>query len=376
MKNIKEIFEMNFSIIDDTRCQCDVKYPLVDVLIIIMCGILCNQTEIDEIIDYSEAKIDMLSKYFGIKKIPSESTIKRILNMVNAETMSLCIVNIMREMFGLTGDVVAIDGKTICSTTKMKAYKEKLHIMSAYLTESGVSLGQLSISEKTNEIPCMLDLLDLINVKNKTITADAMHCQKKTAEKIIESKCNYVLQVKRNQENLYNDIELMFKDFLNGKNDESKLDIYETLEKGHGRIEKRICYVLSNIDWLYSKEEWAGLKKIFAIKRITTTGKKSTTEISYYITSLNSNSSELLQIAREHWKIESMHWFLDVVMSEDECRIVSKNGQRNMNTFKKLALAMHKNYTAKLPKKISMKRNMHKCLLDDKRLFDVIKSFV
>jgi len=188
--------------------------------------------------------------------------------------------------------------------------------------------------------PCMTELLYLIDVKGKTITADVMHCQKKTAAKIIKKKCNYVFQVKNNQDKLYEDIDLMFTDLLGSeyKKDKEKFEKYETLEKGHGRTEKRECYVLTETDW-------TNLRKVFAVKRTTTINEKITSEISCYITSLDSDSKSLLRISREYWKIESMHWVLDVVMSEDECRLVSKNGQCNMNVLKKLAIVIHKNYT-------------------------------
>lgn len=261
MYKARVIFDTHFSVIEDMRCQCDVKHPLVDVLILITCAILCNQVEVDDIIDYGEGKLEFLEKHFGIKKIPSASTITRILNMINATTMSICIVNIMREMFGLQGDIIAIDGKTICSTAKMKSYKEKIHIMTAYMTENGISLGQLSVSEKTNEIPCMIELLDLIDAKGKVITADAMHCQKDTTAAIRGKKCDYVLGVKKNQPTLYNDIELMVKDLIASKvkSDKEKYETAYTVEKNRTRYEKRTCYVITDTSWLEQKSDWADL---------------------------------------------------------------------------------------------------------------------
>lgn len=252
MYEAREIFDRHFSIIEDTRCQCDVKHPLIDVLILITCAILCNQIEIDDIIDYGENKFGFLNKYFGIKKIPSPSTITRILNMVNATVVSLCIVNAMREMFGLVGDIIAIDGKTICSTANMKSYKEKVHIMTAYMTENGISLGQLAVAEKTNEIPCMIELLALIDIKDKIITADAMHCQKETAKAIRDKECDYVLGVKKNQPTLYDDIELMVTDLITSKalSDKDKYETAYTAEKNRTRYEKRTCYLISDVSWL------------------------------------------------------------------------------------------------------------------------------
>lgn len=376
MYEARNIFDKHFAVIEDTRCQCDVKYPLIDVLILITCAILCNQVEVDDIVDYGEGKIEFLNKYFGIKKIPSSSTITRILNMINAVVMSVCIVNVMREMFGISGDIIAIDGKTICSTAKMKSYKEKVHIMTAYMTDNGISLGQISVSEKTNEIPCMIDLLDLIDVKEKIITADAMHCQKETVKAIRAKKCDYVLGVKKNQPTLHNDIELMVNDLIKStvKSDKEKYETAYTAEKNRTRYEKRTCYVIRDTSWLEQKKDWTDLNNIIAIERIVEESGNRSQEMSYYISSLDSTPEEYLHIVREHWKIESMHWFLDVVMKEDECRILSQNGLKNLNVLKKLALSMHKNYIGTQKRKISMKRNMHRCLLNDELLVQVIKN--
>lgn len=376
MYEAREIFDMHFSVIEDTRCQCDVKHPLVDVLILITCAILCNQVEIDDIIDYGENKLEFLNKYFGIKRIPSPSTITRILNMVNAMVVSICIVNIMRNMFGLAGDIIAIDGKTICSTAKMKSYKEKLHIMTAYMTENGISLGQLAVAKKTNEIPCMIELLDLIDVKDKIITADAMHCQKETAKAIRDKECDYVLGVKKNQPTLYDDIKLMVTDLITSKisSDKEKYETAYKAEKNRTRYEKRTCYLISDVSWLNKKDDWKDLNNIVAIERIVEEGDNKSKEMSYYISSLKTTPEDYLRIIRSHWQVESMHWFLDVVMKEDECRVLSKNGLRNLNVFKKLSLAMHKNYIKTEEKKISMKRSMHKCLLNDERLLKVLQQ--
>lgn len=375
---IKNIFEAHFSVIEDTRCQCDVKHKLIDVLILIVCAVLCNKTEAEEIVDYGICKAEFLEEYFGITKIPSKSTIIRILNMVNAEVVSLCTVNIMRELFGTGGNIVAIDGKTICSTAKMKSYKEKLHIMTAYMTENGVSLGQLSVGDKTNEIPCMIELLDLINVENKIITADAMHCQKKTAEKIRETKCDYVLCVKGNQPTLHADISLYIEDLKNSraKSDKEKYITACTTEKNKSRYEKRTCYLINDISWLESRLEWKDLKSIFAVERIVKENDKTSIETSYYISSLEAAPERFLEIVREHWQVESMHYILDVVMSEDECRLYSANAQKAMNVFRKLSVAMHKNYITKMNSKISMRRNMNRCSMDDNLLIAVIEAFV
>lgn len=371
---MKETVYKHFSVIEDTRCQCDVDHKLADVLVLIMCATLCGVEELEEIVAYGKSKFEFLEKYFGITKIPSESTLSRILNMISAEEIGLCIVNIMKEMLGTDGEIIAIDGKTICSTEKMASYRKSLHILTAYITKNGISLGQLSVGEKSNEIPCMRELLDMVDVKSKIITADALHCQKDTVAKIIQKEGDYCLGVKGNQKLLYDDIKLYFDDVVNSKYTEDK-KLYKTAqtsEKNRDRHEVRTCYLLNDIEWLDRKDDWIGLRSIFAINRKTTKGGVKSEETNYYISSLNETPERFLTIVREHWKIESLHWQLDVVFSEDDCRVLSVNGQRALNLFRKLALALQKNYKTALNGKKSMRNTMFNCLLNDKLLIDVL----
>ncbi|MCD8214389.1 MAG: ISAs1 family transposase [Clostridiales bacterium] len=227
-------------------------------------------------------------------------------------------------------------------------------------------------------MPCMIDLFDLNNLENKIITADAMHCQKNTAKKICDIECDYVLCVKRNQPNLYADISLYVDDLRNSKakSDKEKYVTACTTEKNKSRYEKRTCYLVNDISWLEGHSEWTELKSIFAVERIVTENNVTSTETSYYISSLEAAPERFLEIVREHRKIESMHYTLDVVMSEDECQLYSANAQKTMNIFRKLAIAMHKNYISHTKSKISMRRNMNRCSMDDNLLIEVIKTFL
>lgn len=213
-------------------------------------------------------------------------------------------------------------------------------------------------------------MLDYIEITGKTITADAMHCQKETCKKIIEKTGNYVLELKENQKNLYEEIEL----FINDKTNIEDMEIFTTTNKNHGRIEKRICYKIEDIDWISMIKEWTGLSTVFAVKRVTITKYGTSENTNYYISSLNASAEKLLYITREHWKIESMHWLLDVVFSEDDCKILSENGLKTLNIFRKLALLMHKKYIASQPKQQSIKGNMFDCLLNDVKLNQVIMN--
>jgi predicted transposase YbfD/YdcC len=359
-----------FMIIDDLRDERYVKYPLCDVLIIVMCAVLCGLDQLCDIMTYAENKTDFLKRTFDIEKIPSKPTFSRVLSMVDGEKVGEVIFEIMRDNFIPVGEIIAVDGKAIRSTSQKNKPHSALQILSAYLTESGITLGQKSIHEKTNEIPVFQEMLETLDVKGKTITADALHCQKKTCDKIVKKGGDYVFGLKENQGNLYEDVKL----FIESENCQEEIETFSTLEKSHGRLEKRECYLVKDIEWLDNRELWAGIKSVFAVKRTIETKHKTTQETSYYISSLEATPERMLFIVREHWKIESLHWLLDVVFSEDECQVKSDNAQKVLNVFRKLAIVAHRKYLKQEDKKISVKKNLMQCLMNEMILTEVLKS--
>jgi len=368
-------FGKHFSDLEDTRYPGFVEHKLVDILILVMCGTLSGLDEPEDIVEYGKAKKEELQALFAIEQIPSLSTLTRVLNMVDGEEVASRVIHIMCELLGTDGDVVPVDGKTICSTAKEGSARETLHIVTAYLTSNGVTLGQLTVSEKTNEIPIVRDLLDMIDIEGKIVTADAMHCQKDTAEKILERGGDYVIGLKGNQPLMHDEIKMYLEDCV--ADPKIEVETVRTQEKNGGRIETRTCYKAPSLDWFESKDEWAGLTSAFMVHRRVVIKDKTTEETAFYITSLDALAEKLLALSREHWKIESMHWMLDVVFSEDDCRILSPNGQKTMNVFRKFALAMHKNYIASLPQKTkpSIKKHILRTLLSPSLLTNIISSF-
>ena len=171
---------------------------------------------------------------------------------------------------------------------------------------------------------------------------------------------------------MYKDVYAMFEDkYMDIADKDSEYETYTTIEKSHGRIEKRKCYVLNNIEYFESyKEEWKGIKKIFAVKREVEKNGKKTEEISCYISSKNTTAENLLKYTRKHWEIESMHHILDVTYDEDRCKLLTKRAQENMNIFRKMSISVHKNSLK--GKKQTIKSNMFNCLLDDNRLLEML----
>lgn len=363
---------MYLGIIEDTREEKKVKHRLLDVLKLMMLAILCGMDELSKIVEYGNSKKEYLKNEFNIISIPSKPTLTRILRIIKPQVLVLCIEGILRTLVKNEENQIMIDGKAIRSTDAMNNIEKMLNIVTAY-TDTGICLGQETVNEKSNEIPAARELITKLNICGKVVTLDALHCQKETAKLIIENKGDYVLQLKENQKTFYEEVLLMFEDKygLNTNNDD-EYDIYSTEEKSHGRIEKRTCYVLKNLEYFekYTKE-WKGLKRIFAVKRIVEKNGKISKETSLYLSSKCASPKELLNYTRNHWSIESMHHILDVSFSEDDCMVRDKEVHEVLNVFRKTAISLHKKYLE--GKHTSIRSSMFKCLLNEDYLHELLQ---
>ena len=371
--SMNEIFNMYFGIIDDERDQFTVKHSLVSILKLVMIAILCGLDKLDKIVEYGKNKSEFLKKEFEIEAIPSTSTLTRVFAMISPKYLGLSIVCILNTIIKEKPEQIMLDGKVIKATDSIKTIEKMMNIVTAY-TDTGISIGQKTVDSKSNEIPAVQELIDMLDVRGLVITADAMHCQKKTAEKIVDNKGDYVLQLKANQGRMYEDVYAMFDDsYMDIADKDCEYEIYSTIEKNHGRIEKRTCYVLNEIEFFTNyMAEWKGLKKIFAVKREIEREGKKTQEISCYISSKNTTAKKLLSYTRKHWEIETMHHILDVSYDEDNCKLYSQRAQENLNIFRKMGASIHKNNLKN--KKQTIKNNMFNCLLNDAYLLEMLQS--
>ena len=359
------------SLVPDYRHSSYIGHILSDVLIIVMVGVLCGLDQLNDLVVYANEKAEFFERHFGITKIPSKPTFSRILNMVKGQAIVRVIVDIMKEEAENIGRIISVDGKAIRSTSEKGKPHSALQILTAYMVENGVVLAQETIHDKTNEIPVLQDMLEYIDMTDKIITADALHCQRDTCRTITDEEHNgdYVFGLKENQKTLYDDVALFFDDKIN----DDDIETHREIEQNGGRIEKRICRKAIDIDWL-SAHEWPGLGSVFSVRRVVTSKRGTTDETGYYISSLDTSASELLHISRAHWKVESMHWMLDEDFSEDECKLLSENGHETLNIFRKFALFVHRNFINKQPKKRSVKSNLLRCLVSDNTILEIIRS--
>lgn len=303
----------------------------------------------------------------GIRQIPSKATFARVLSLVDRKKIGDAILDILRERFGTAGEVIAVDRKAVRGTAKPDKPHSALQILSVYITDNGAVLVQEAIHEKTNEIPVFQEMLSYLDVKGEIVTADAMHCQRETCRKVIQGKGDYLFGLKENQPLLLEDVHLFFE----GTEGET-LESFQTLEKNAGRIEKRNCRKVRDISWL-KEHKWPGLRSVFSIERCTEARGHYSKETSYYISSVDDPPKRLMLLAREHWKIESMHWLWDVMFTEDKSRLFCENANRIMNTLRKFTLAVHKNFLMAHHAKTSIRAHMPSTLLDSDCLLDLLR---
>lgn len=365
--------------IEDTRCPCNVIHPLFDILAIAISGMLCGYDELDAILDYAETNEEQLKESFGIKSIPSERTMSRVLNTIDPAQLGLATLRMMRHELETRGNTIAIDGKAIRSTDKMNSFDRGIRLLSAYDTQMSTVIGQVEVGEKSNEIPALQELLKLLQLDGRIITADAMHCQKKTCQLVLDGLGDYVFQVKANQKGLYEAVQEWIDPFID-VHDEA-LDVYQTYEKGHGRIERRTCYtyLVEGYDYF---ADWPGLSLVIAMDREVEKDGHVSKERSYYISSLLGTAKHLANLIREHWQIESLHWQLDCIFHEDACRARNANLQIVLSLLRKLALSVHRQYMAYLKSlddmkekdRKSMRRIMRRCAMNFDQLLAVLRQ--
>lgn len=332
-----------FEPLEDTRRPSGNKqHELLDVVAISICGVICGADSWEEIQEYGRIKEEWLSSFLALPNgIPSHDTFNRVIGSLCPEKFEQCFSNWVSSLIVATGEVISIDGKTICGA-KVNG-KSPIHMVSAWASKNNLALGQVKVTEKSNEIKAIPTLIESLAIEGSVITIDAMGCQKKIAKTIIDRKANYVLALKNNQPEL---LEEVIDEFRFSKVEKAHTD----LDYGHGRIETRICSVINKFDLVSAHKKWP---KMVTVIRIESTrefkGKdKVETACRYYISSLDASAEEFQHIIRSHWAIENkLHWTLDVAFGEDFNRKRSSNAAQNFSLINKIALNLAKKETSK-----------------------------
>lgn len=354
-----------FSDLKDTRQEGKVYHQLTDILFIVYSGILCGYDEWKYIHAWANtpATQEWLKKYIALTNgMPSLSTIQRGFALINPKEFSLRFIEWMALSLNLPSkDIISVDGKT--SRGSKGKDQKALHIVSAYCHSYGLIMGQTKTNEKSNEITAIPELLKQLMIQGSIVTIDAMGAQKKITEQIVvKNEADYVINLKGNQETLHNEVKDYFLDAGQSgqlaaakeqSKEEHKIGFHSTLEKGHGRIEKRTYFYSTDLDWMLdAKRDWTKLMGVGMVVReveFISDPTKKTIETAYYIGSVN-HVTDFAKAVRNHWGVESMHWCLDVTFGDDDNQTREATASQNLALVKRMVFNVLKNETKIRPK--------------------------
>jgi predicted transposase YbfD/YdcC len=334
-----------FEDLEDPRDGPNLRHLLLEVLIIAICAVICGADNWVDVESYGHAQYEWLKQFLELPYgIPSHDTFGRIFARLDPVQFEHCFhawMNAAAQMF--RGQVIAIDGKTARRSHERVLGKRALHMVSAWATANHVVLGQVKTEDHSNEIVAIPELLNMLDIQGCIVTIDAMGCQRKIAEKVLAQGGDYILALKDNQPELHKSVCTLFAPALLTDNlNYTKHDYASTLEKGHGRLEKRRCWVIPASEWRFYldiQEKWPGLRSVIMIVGERTLDGTTIAEPRYYISSLPCDAERLLDAVRSHWGVENgLHWVLDIAFREDESRVRKGHGQHNLTILRRLAL--------------------------------------
>ena len=302
---------------------------------------------------------------------PPHDTLGDIFASLDAIAFQRCFVAWVAALTKTPSEVIAIDGKTLRRSYQKKGSKDPIHMVSAFAARQRLVLGQVKVNEKSNEIVAIPALLDMMAIEGAIVTIDAMGCQRAIAKQIRDKKADYIIALKGNQGTLREDVEVFaieqkalgFKDTTISK--------HETVDGGHGRIETRNYTVIHDVEWLQQRHNWPGLQSVVMVESQREIDGKTQSETRFYITSLVLLASLLGPMIREHWAVEnSLHWVMDMMFRDDECRIRTRHAPANFTTLRHMAQNLYR----KSPAKDSMRLKRKAAAWDDEYLTSLIAA--
>lgn len=331
----------HFASLEDPRDNRGKEHLLIDIIAIALCAVMSGAEGWEDMAEYGKAKQEWLATFLNLSNgIPSADTFARVFARIDPEAFQECFrdwVRCIREL--ISGEVVSIDGKTLKHSYDKNHGKTAIQIVSAWASEQRLVLGQRQVDKKSNEITAIPELLEILEISGCIVTIDAMGCQKEIARKIVEKQADYILGLKGNQAGLYEDVQWLFEQAQANNFQEVAHDFVQTVDKGHGRLEIRRCWTISELEYLIQKPLWSGLQTIVMVERECRFNDQVTKEARFFISSLAGDAAKIAQAVRSHWSIEnSLHWVLDVSFHEDNCRIRHDHAAENMALLRHFAL--------------------------------------
>jgi len=352
--------------------QCD--HLLIDILFIAVCAVICGADGFTDMEEFGLAKEVWLRQFLQLPNgIPSHDTFNRVLARLRPQQFQRCLLTWIQAVASVTqGDIVAIDGKTLRRSHQRSVGKGALELVSAWARKNRLMLGQVKVAEDSNEITAVPPLLRLLTLKGCIVTVDAMHCQKLTVEEIRRQEADYVVALKQNQEHLYDAVEAFFEDVCEERTHFFEIDQHRSVDGEHGRIEERRYWQVNVPEDLAGKAEWADLRSLGMCEARREVKGKMSVEKRYYLSSLSVDAKRLSEAIRGHWSIEnSLHWILDVVFGEDDCRVRAGEAAENLAIVRRLALNL-------LQQEKTLKRGVKtkrlKAALDESYLLKILNT--
>jgi predicted transposase YbfD/YdcC len=375
----------HFASLEDPRVERTKLHPLLSIVTIALCAVICGAETWEDIAEFGRAKAEWLGSFLELPNgIPSHDTFNRVFQALDPKQFEACFLNWTKSVAGVLKGVIALDGKTLRGSRGVssdKEAKQAIHMVSAWASTNRLVLAQVKVDAKSNEITAIPELLRGLAIEGCIVTIDAMGTQREIAKQILDQGADYVLALKENQATLYQEVVEMFDHAKAGTIEELVVEDVRTIEKGHGRIDVRRYRVIPDLDvleWLQEGSEghnWPGLKAIGMVEAERRIGDKRTSETRYYLLSAPFSAKAFGEAVRSHWGIEnSVHWVLDLGFHEDQSRIRAGNAAENFAVLRHLALNLLQHQTEPKNRRLSVKGRRLKAGWDNAYLLQILRS--
>ena len=362
-----------FEDLPDPRPHHNVMHLLPDILTIAILATLCGAKGPTDIERFGKAKQAWLKTFLRLPHgIPSHDTIGSVLARLDPDAFEQCFIKWTTALAQHhVGHLVAFDGKTLRRSFDHAHRKAAIHMVSAWCRENQLVLGQITTEAKSNEITALPKLLKLLDVRGATVTADAMHCQKKTVRQIIKAGGNYVVQIKDNHSEAFDEVKLFFDEAIAHGFEHMAHAKTQDIDKGHGRVETRLCWSTWDIDWFKDRDKWKDLRSFVCVEATRWVDGKLSKERHYYLSSHDGRDADhMLDVTRGHWGVENkLHWCLDVTYREDESRLRKGHADENFSRLRRIAMNLLRQDTRH---KDSLRGKTIMCGWDNNYLLEVL----